>query len=604
MTNEFNKDEALVRDFVVESEELLQGMDQDMVALESAPRDAELLNRIFRALHTIKGTSGFLGFDPIVRVSHRAEDVLNALRRGEIEVSRALTDALLAARDQLGVMLQDVRGGGLKEYILDGILNDLEAVQKPGDVPLRLGEMLVSQKVIEPGVLEKALDEQAKSTQPRNLGEILLKEGTVTAADIGHAVARQKQIAASAQANAQTLRVDVRKLDELNNLIGELVVERNRLTQLCRDCAAGQLAGEALHSALVQSTSHLSFIAEELQVAGRKTRAVPIDAVFSKFPRFVRDVARSLQKEVELILSGQETELDKTMVELISDPLVHLVRNALDHGVEKPAVREQLRKPRHGTIHLSATQDGDQIAISIADDGAGIDLDRVGRKALEKGLLTPERLRTISEREILDFIFLPGFSTAEKTSALSGRGVGMDVVRSNLQKMNGTISLLSKAGQGTTVLLKLPLTLAILPLLLVRVADEIYGVPLRSVIETVRVEPGQIHKVEGDEVLVVRAQTLPLLRLGKVFSVKQSQVVESANRAVILGVAQQKIALLVNELIGQESTVMKPLSSYLQDCRGLAGATVSGEGQVQLVLDPAGLLAATLPKPLAAGMPQ
>ena len=272
MTNEFNKDEVLVRDFVVESEELLQGMDQDMVALESAPRDAELLNRIFRALHTIKGTSGFLGFDPIVRVSHRAEDVLNALRRGEIEVSRALTDALLAARDQLGLMLQDVRGGGLKEYILDGILNDLEAVQKPGDVPLRLGEMLVSQKVIEPGVLEKALDEQAKSTQPRNLGEILLKEGTVTAADIGHAVARQKQIAASAQANAQTLRVDVGKLDELNNLIGELVVERNRLTQLCRDCAAGQLAGEALHSALVQSTSHLSFIAEELQVAGRKTR--------------------------------------------------------------------------------------------------------------------------------------------------------------------------------------------------------------------------------------------------------------------------------------------------------------------------------------------
>ena len=591
MTSDYAQDPELVQGFLVESEELLQRLDLDMVELEEKPKDTDLLNRIFRALHTIKGTSGFLGFEPIVKVSHRAEDVLNALRRGEIEVSRRLMDALLQARDQLGHMLQDLRAGGLKDYSFEALLAELEAVQKPADVPLRLGEVLVAHEVIHPAVLEKALQEQAAAPRPQNLGQILLRDGTASPADIGNAVVQQKQVAASAQANAQTLRVDVRKLDELVNLIGELVLERNRLTQLCRDVASGRTSGEALDSALAQSTAHLSFITEELQVAGLKTRMVPIDAVFCKFPRLVRDVARSLQKEVELLLLGKETELDKTMVELISDPLVHLVRNSLDHGIESPEKREAAGKPRKGTIRMEASQEGDQIVIVVSDDGAGIDPDRIGRKAVEKGMITAERLRTLSRKEILDFIFAPGFSTADKVNNISGRGVGMDVVRTNLKRLNGTIELDTQPGRGTTVMLRLPLTLAILPVLLVRVAEEIYALPLRSVLETAHVTDHQMHVVEGRQVLHLRGETLPLIRLAQMCGTEYKSGKTASNRVVILGIGEKRVAVLVDELVGQESTVIKPLGNYLHQCATVAGATISGDGRVRLVLDPAGLVA-------------
>lgn len=594
MSNDFLQDPALLKEFLIESEELLQRVDQDMVALESTPGDAELLNRIFRALHTIKGTSGFLGLDAVVRLSHRAEDVLNTLRRGEVQLSRRMMDALLSARDQLGQMLADLRGGGLKEYSLDSLLTELETVQKASEAPLRVGEILVADGTLEPAALQQTLQEQAASPEGPRLGELLVEKGLASPAEVGNALLRQKQATESAAAatTAQTMRVDVRKLDELINLVGELVLERNRLIQLSRDVSAARISGEALDSALSQSTARLSFITEELQVAGLKTRMVPIDMVFRKFPRLVRDVARSLQKEVELVVRGEDTELDKTMVELIGDPLVHLVRNSLDHGLELPAARGAAGKPRQGTIRLQAAQEGDQIVISVSDDGAGIDPDRIARKAVEKGIVTAERVRTLSKHEILDFIFLPGFSTAEKVNDLSGRGVGMDVVRSNLKKMNGTIDLDSRLGEGTRVRLRLPLTLAILPVLLVRVADEVYALPLRSVLETAAIRPEEVHRVEGCEVLRLRGETVPMLRLAEVFHTKRING-ECANKVVILGVADKRIALLVDHLVGQESTVVKPLGSYLQHCSSVAGATISGDGRVRLVLEPAGLLMAT-----------
>jgi two-component system chemotaxis sensor kinase CheA len=387
------------------------------------------------------------------------------------------------------------------------------------------------------------------------------------------------------------MRVDVRKLDELINLVGELVLERNRLVRITSDLSLGRLTGEDLYAALSRNSARLSFITEELQTAGLKTRMVPIDAVFRKFPRLVRDVAHSLLKEVELQVTGQDTELDKTMVELIGDPLVHLVRNSLDHGLELPDIRAAAGKPRLGTIHLEAQQEGDHIVITVSDDGAGIDPERVLRKALERGLVTAERARTLTPREILDFIFLPGFSTVEKTTDLSGRGVGMDVVRSNLKRMNGTIELDSRIGQGTTIHLRLPLTLAILPVLLVQVADEIYGLPLRSVVETTQVQDDELHQVEGLEVLRLRGKTLPLLRLGHMFATKVLVDDNIGQKVVILAIGDKQIALLVDQLIGQESTVIKPLGSYLHNCPSIAGATISGDGRVRLVLDPAGLLA-------------
>lgn len=590
MSNEFSQDPALLQEFLIESEELLEGMNQDLVALEQAPDDTELLNRIFRALHTIKGTSGFLNFDPVVRLSHRAEDVLNTLRRSEVEFSRRIMDALLAARDQLSIMLQDIREGGLKDYALDGLIAELEAVQKPAPAPSRLGDILVAEGVIAPGALQDVLQQQAQSGEIRKIGELLVEKGLASKTDVSNALARQKRQADSVIA-AQTMRVDVRKLDELINLVGELVLERNRLYQLSRELSMGRLEMQDLTEAFSQSTARLSFITEELQAAGLRARMVPIDTVFRKFPRLVRDVAHNLKKEVDLLVSGEDTELDKTMVEMIGDPLVHLVRNSLDHGLELPDVRESAGKPRKGTIRLEARQEGDQIIISVADDGAGIDPARIAKKAMEKGLVTADRLRTMTTREILDFVFLPGFSTAEKISDLSGRGVGMDVVRSNLTKLNGTIELESKLGAGTTVFLRLPLTLAILPVLLVEVGNEIYALPLRSVVETARIRATELHRFEGSELLHLRGETVPLLRLRQIFKVQYRADEKGSDKVVILGIGEKRIALLVDNLIGQESTVIKPLGSYLHHCSGIAGATISGDGRVRLVLDPADLLA-------------
>ena len=599
MTNELSQDPSLVRDFLVESEELLQQMDQDMVALEAAPRDAELLNRIFRGMHTIKGTSGFLGFDPVVQLSHRTEDVLNALRRGEAQMDRRCMDALLAARDQLGTMLRDIEQGGLKTYHLDPLLAELHEAQRRCAASPPLGEILVKRDVITSGTLGALLHEQAASPEPRRLGEMVVKKGLATPVEVGDALVRQKEVAESAAA-AQTMRVDAHKLDELINLIGELVLERNRLVQLSRDCSLGKLAHADLDSFLGQSSARLSFITDELQSAGLKTRMVPIETIFRRFPRLVRDVARNLQKEVRLVIQGEDTELDKSMVELIGDPLVHLVRNSLDHGLETPELREKSGKPRQGTIRLEASQEGDQIVIRISDDGAGIDPDRIGRKAIEKGLVSAERLRLLSVKEILDFIFLPGFSTAEKASDLSGRGVGMDVVRSNLKKLNGSVDIETHLGAGTTVRLRLPLTLAILPVLLVQVANEIYALPLRSVVETAQVDLRHVHRLEQSQVLRLRDETLPLIQLSQLFHTEPVSecLPGSADRAfsrkvVILSVGEKRVALLVDHLIGQESTVVKPLGSYLHGCPSLAGATISGDGRVRLVLDPAGLLAAS-----------
>ena len=471
MSDDFLKDPELVQDFVVESEEALQRMDQDMVALESAPNDADLLNRIFRAIHTIKGTSSFLGLDPIVKLSHRAEDVLNALRRGDCRLTRRMMDALLGARDQLGRMLVDLRNQQVPTYALDDLLHELQMVQKPSGNPLALGEILLANEIIPRAALDSALAEQANRPEPKKLGEILVEKGQASAVEVGEALSRQR-VASETHSDAHSMRVDVRKLDDLINLVGELVLERNRLVRLNHDFSSGGLDRSAFEMAFGQSTARLSFVTEELQNASLKTRMVPIESVFRKFPRLVRDVARSVNKQVQLVLEGQDTEIDKTMVELIADPLVHLVRNCLDHGIELPEIREKAGKPREGTIRLEAAQEGDQIVIRISDDGAGIHPDRILAKALEKGLVSADRARTLTHRQILDFIFVPGFTTAQKVNDLSGRGVGMDVVRANLQKLNGVVELESEAGRGTTFRLRVPLTLAILSVLLVEVAKK------------------------------------------------------------------------------------------------------------------------------------
>ncbi len=598
--SEMNQDAGLLQEYLTECDELIQRLDQDLVALETAPEDKTLLNRIFRAVHTIKGTSGFMGFSQIVELTHHAEDVLNLLRKGERKVTRRGMDVLLSVLDQLRHMLADVRNDTPKMYVLGTLLGSLRQLME-GEAEERptIGEILVAGKAITHSERADALEEAVRTD--RKLGEVLVQKQLVSESQVKDAL--KQQAAAPEREVARTIRVDVAKLDALVNLVGELVLERNRLLQLNRDLEQQRLAADKFQDALAHSTARLSFITEELQSASLKTRMVPIDMTLRRFPRLVRDVALGLGKEVELLIRGEDTELDKTVVEEISDPLVHLVRNSLDHGIEAPAAREAAGKPRRGNITIEARQEGDHILVFVSDDGAGIDPQRIARKAVEKGLIAEERAAALTRREILDLIFMPGFSTAERVSDVSGRGVGMDVVRTNLERMNGLVEIDSEPGRGATVTLRLPLTLAILPALLVKVSEETYAVPLRSVLEAVHIRESELHRVEGNEILRLRDRVLPVQRLRSLFGLSANSFENGrslgasdlarrqADRlcVVVIGVGEKRFGLVVDELLGQEETVIKPLSAYLRKVPGLAGATIGGDGQVRLILDPTGI---------------
>jgi two-component system chemotaxis sensor kinase CheA len=607
MNNVLAQDPELLKDFLAECEELLQRADQDLVALEASGANGsseytDLVNRIFRVFHTIKGTSGFMGLDQIVDLTHHAEDVLNILRQRTTPPAQATMretmDVLLAALDQLARMIAAVREGAppvsAPEHLIRKIValrDELEQEsdqESPGQERPRLGEIMVVEQVISRTELNESLAEAA--WDGRKLGEVLVDKKLASAAQVEEALGRQ---ASKPKETAQTIRVDTTKLDDLLNLVGELVLERNRLVRLNTGLRNGEFNSEQFNErfaeALSESSSRLSSITEELQSASLRTRMVPIDAAFRRFPRLVRDIARALGKEVELIVNGEDTELDKNVVEQIGDPLLHLMRNALDHGIESPAKREAAGKPRKGCIFLEAQQEGDHIVVSVTDDGAGMDPQKLGRKALDKGLITPERLALMSEQEMLNLIFLPGFSTAEKITDLSGRGVGMDVVRANLERINGVVELESVAGEGSLVRLKLPLTLAIMPVLLVGVSGETYALPLRSVQEIVSIPRTETHKVGGVEVFRLRDRVIPLQYLSRMFQATGNAEPKANLTIVVLGSAEKRTGIVVETLLGQEETVVKPLGPYLGHVRGVSGATISGDGRVRLILDPAAL---------------
>ncbi|MGC2324648.1 MAG: chemotaxis protein CheA, partial [Terriglobales bacterium] len=533
--------------------------------------------RIFRAVHTIKGTAGFLGFDDMVRLSHRAEDVLNDLRKGVYVASPHIVDLLLKVADLLRSMLADIGAKRTGAYDLGPLVSELEAIHAqtaaPQEPPKLAGAPPIPQVAVEATEASNPAEPVAPPPAPEAAG----KESAPAAAK-----------AASTNDVPASMRVDVAKLDNLINMVGELALERNRLLQLSRSVETQNLTLAELGEQLSHSTTRLSFITEELQTAGLKTRMLPIDTVFRRLPRIVRDLSRQLGKEVDLQIQGGETELDRIMAEHLGDPLIHLIRNSMDHGVEMPEQREAGGKKRIGTIRVEARTEGDHVVVSISDDGAGIDPDRVAHKAVEKGLVTPEQVRGMERREILDLIFLPGLSTRDAASDVSGRGVGMDVVNTNLKKINGSVELDSTLGKGTCVTLKLPLTMVIFPVLFVEVGKETYGLPMRAVVETLRVSNGQIHVVEGHDVLHANGRTFPLLRLHRILSVPGGE--QREQKAVIASLGSRRLALLVDRLVGEEATVIKPLSSFFGRCPGVAGATISGDGRVRLLLDLAALV--------------
>ncbi|EAK1249368.1 hybrid sensor histidine kinase/response regulator [Campylobacter lari] len=613
--------QEILEDFLVEAFELVEQIDHDLVELEANPEDLELLNRIFRVAHTVKGSSSFLNFDVLTKLTHHMEDVLNKARHNELKITPEVMDVVLESIDMMKTLLNSIRDNGNDTAIgldIAPICARLTAISEgenlesitPAKAEEPKEEVKEEPKAEEPEVdvnklsddeveaeIERLLKVRKAEDQARRAEKKKTQESTPTpskpAPQAQNAAAEKKVPAAgggSSGANMdQTIRVEVKRLDHLMNLIGELVLGKNRLLKIYDDVEE-RYDGEKFLEELNQVVSQLSIVTTDIQLAVMKTRMQPIAKVFNKFPRVVRDLGRELGKQMELEISGEETELDKSIVEEIGDPIMHMIRNSCDHGIEDPATRIANGKPEKGTVNLKAYNEGNHIVVEIADDGKGLDADVLKSKAIEKNLITEREADQMSDKEAFALIFKPGFSTAAKITNVSGRGVGMDVVKTNIEKLNGVIEIDSELGKGTVMKLKIPLTLAIIQSLLVGTQEEFYAIPLASVLETVRVPIDDIYTIEGKNVLRLRDEVLSLVRLSDVFGVKQ--VLENTDQTyvVVIGVAESKLGIIVDTLVGQEEIVIKSMGEYLQNIQGIAGATIRGDGRVTLIIDVAAMM--------------
>ena len=635
----------LLEDFLIEAFEMIEEMDQDLVELENNPDDLELLNKIFRVAHTIKGSGSFLNFDKLTHLTHHMEAVLDKARKGELKITPEIMDVILESVDAMKAILEYIRDNGddsSPDVEIDSIVKKLDAIvngnsagaseeenkeEKPKTVgginldeinPDNLDELDLSS--LSPEELDQVLDklvddmntspeeegieeveevkeiseesekEQKEETSPESKKEEnnvpAKKENSTQMTKENQKKELQKKIVTTKE---QTIRVDVKRLDQLMNLIGELVLAKNRLIKIYNDVEE-RYEGEKFLEELNQVVSSISIVTTDLQIAVMKTRMLPIGKVFNKFPRLVRDLARELGKKVRLIIEGEDTELDKSIIEEIGDPLVHMIRNAIDHGIEPPEERVKAGKPEEGTIWLKAYNEGNMIVIEIKDDGRGMDPEKLKQKAIEKGIITPQEAENMSDKEAFMLIFKPGFSTAAKITNVSGRGVGMDVVKTNIEKLNGIIEVDSVPGKGSTFKLKIPLTLAIIQALLVASQEDLFAVPLSNVIETVRIVEEDIYTIEGRSVLKLRDEVLPLVNMADIFNIEKILMPEKYLYVVILGLGATKIGLIVDRFIGQEEIVIKSLGEFLKGLPGIAGATIRGDGRVTLIVDVASLM--------------
>ncbi|WP_033604289.1 chemotaxis histidine kinase/response regulator CheAY2 [Helicobacter pylori] len=646
--------QEIMEDFLIEAFEMNEQLDQDLVELEHNPEDLDLLNRIFRVAHTIKGSSSFLNLNILTHLTHNMEDVLNRARKGEIKITPDIMDVVLRSIDLMKTLLVTIRDTGSdnnngKENEIEEAVKQLQAItsQNTEGVKETSGSKEAPNQENKEEIKQEAKEEVKEETKEnkapiaQNLAsdnpladEPDLDYANMSAEEVEAEIERllnkrqeadkerraQKKQEAKPEATPtketpktetpkalktetkskaktdsdenkapsigveQTVRVDVRRLDHLMNLIGELVLGKNRLIRIYSDVEE-RYDGEKFLEELNQVVSSISAVTTDLQLAVMKTRMQPVGKVFNKFPRMVRDLSRELGKSIELIIEGEETELDKSIVEEIGDPLIHIIRNSCDHGIEPLEERKRLNKPETGKVQLSAYNEGNHIVIKISDDGKGLDPAMLKEKAVEKGVISERDAESMSDREAFNLIFKPGFSTAKTVSNVSGRGVGMDVVKTNIEKLNGIIEIDSEVGVGTTQKLKIPLTLAIIQALLVGVQEEYYAIPLSSVLETVRISQDEIYTVDGKSVLRLRDEVLSLVRLSDIFKVDAILESNSDVYVVIIGLADQKIGVIVDYLIGQEEVVIKSLGYYLKNTRGIAGATVRGDGKITLIVD-------------------
>ena len=609
----------IAADFILEAQEILDRLGEQLVTLEQAPHDSDQLNAVFRGFHTLKGGAGFLAITPMVELCHAAEETLGMARAGKAELLAHHFDAAQQSLDWRQAMLDAVSSGTDPEHApaaliaqfdvgtaaavaapqptavavnagdsdlisedeFEALLNELHGSGTPGAQPIaasKAGDDLIDEDEFE-ALLDKlhgGAAPGAVAVQP--IAATPPKPKPAPATPARPAPAAAKPAAAKAAEPEHTVRVDTKRLDAIVNLIGELVLARNRLKTL-----RTRLKDEELDRAV----STLDIATARLQSAVMRTRMQPVGKVFSRFPKVARDVARSLQKEVDLELIGADTELDRNLVEALADPLVHLVRNAIDHGVESPELREAQGKPRMGRVRLSAQQEGDYVSIEVQDDGAGIDPERLRAKARDKGLLDPEAAARLTSEECLHLVFLPGFSTKQEVTDISGRGVGMDVVQSRIRELSGQIQIQSELGRGSRFLIRVPLTLAILPTLLVQAGEDVYALPLARVMEVLHAPATSLGWFDGRAVLDRKSHTLALLDLRQWLGITPAP--STLLTIVVLQMGEARFGLVVDQVRGREEVVIKPLPRALRGLNGYAGATLIGDGRMALILDVDGL---------------
>ncbi|MTI80222.1 MAG: chemotaxis protein CheA [Firmicutes bacterium] len=677
--------------FLDELEEKLQVINDNLLVLENEPDNQDVLNEIFRAAHTIKGSSGVMGYEKMASLTHNIENLFDKIRQGELSVTTDMINILFEALDALNLLKKEVTGESVDIDVTD-ILNKISgymgggnpadelkqpkteqdtkketaaATEAVADMPAEHQWETLDDNVMD--VIREAevrgyqafqiaitLDEgtQMKSVRAflifetlQQLGDVIkstppadklqegefdftfevvmltqedqdqlentilsiaevhdiecrliptlqtaegqtksIKETKVQSAESekkAPAPAKEQQQQQTVK-TAKTVRVDVQKLDNLMNLVGELVIDRTRLNRFT-EIFEEKYQSDELAESLNEIANHLGQVTGDLQEEIMKARMLPIAQIFNRFPRMVRDTAQKLGREIDFVVEGKETELDRNVIEVIGDPLIHLIRNGIDHGIEDPDERERLGKPRAGKLHLKASYHESHIVITISDDGKGIDVDKLRRKAVETGMYDQEGVNRLTEREALDLIFKAGFSTAGSVSDLSGRGVGMDVVRTAIEQINGMVELDTKLGEGTTFTIRLPLTLAIIRSLMVTLGNQVYAFPLSNVSETLRIKQEEIRNVGSDEVIVVRDRILPLLRLAERFGIGSSESEDLY--VVVIASAEKRVAVVVDKLLGEQEIVIKSLGEYLGDVNGLSGATILGDGRVALIID-------------------
>jgi two-component system chemotaxis sensor kinase CheA len=618
-------DNELRQDFLVEAGELVQHLGEQLVGLESAPGDNELLNAVFRAFHTVKGGAGFLALEPMVELCHHAEDLLNEARNHTVVLATAQMDALLEALDLLTAMMGALAdetpllaappallqrllppkagapvvvaavapplpppaadGAPIDDREFEALLDNLYGTSAPGLATPAVASAVstgATGATISDDEFEALLDTlHGQPGQPASpspgvaVPDAVAPTAIVSTASVAPP-APPTAVAAHHATAETTVRVDTARLDVLVNRTGELVLVRNRLLML-----AARDGGEAL----LLAANELDRVADDLQTAVLGMRMQPIGRLFQRFPRIVRDLARQLGKEVELVLEGEDTDLDRSLVEALADPLVHLLRNALDHGIGMPAERERRGKPRKGRVGLSASQRGEHIVITVSDDGHGMDPEILRRKALEKGLLDAAQAARLSEAECYELIFRPGFSTAAVVSDISGRGVGMDVVKTRVAELGGSLQVRSQLGHGTELELTVPLTLAILRVLMVRAGTQLFALPLSNVEEVFELAAGQDQALDGRLVARHRGRALPLANLSGWAGASSA----AGRHVVVLRIGHLHLGCLVDAMLGREDVIVKPLGPLFAGVPGIAGATVTGDGRLALVVDLASL---------------